>query len=103
MIQSGLLGDKFVFYSARDHFLLPQNEIPCSITDKFELNLTISHENLICDIDRNGVDPPLDYFELSNIDFNIYYFQLSEPQRQAFIDMRNSSGIAFAYRVFGTR
>jgi hypothetical protein len=69
------LGDKFVFYSAWDHFLLPQNELPASITDKFELNLTITHENLLCDLNRNGVDPATGVaIELSDIDFNIYYF-----------------------------
>lgn len=78
--------DKIIFYSARDHFLLPQNEIPAVISDKCEMKFILSSENLTCSSDRLNTDSSDCFYELSEIDFYIYSFALSDLQTQAFID-----------------
>lgn len=94
--------DKFVFYSARDHWLLPNNELPILISDWFELTFSCSNWRMFTIIDQQtetNIDTVVNYhLEFYDIDVYICYYELTDSQKQLFIDQRNVSGLTFLYR-----
>lgn len=91
--------DKYIIYSAQDHFLLPNNELPLFSSDKFDLTFTITNRKLFVPVKQHeiaaaGPVPAIDaalvdtissyHLELYDIDIYVAYYEWTDEQRMMF-------------------